>query len=240
MEQRAYTLVDPGTARVGNAWVERSWSAFIGQTIELVQTAGPTQWLTAQSPEIQFTLDDGRTFDVMALGEVEWSEERSPHAASLVLRKGSPEGVGAYIRTLALHKTAALVREVRLFNTGPADVTIASVQYDFLPLQGERHPHEAGLAVVQGERGLLIGVEGAAEVSPGVAGNGPLTVSCVEAHTLRRGSSWELPPVYLLPFSGGLGEHVTTQVEKFHKQREAMRTWLAEREAAIREEAESN
>jgi hypothetical protein len=174
MEQRAYTSVDPGAARVGNAWLERSWSAFIGQTIELTQSAGPTQWLAAQSAEVCFTLADGRVFDVMALGEVEWSEERSPHAAGLLLRKGSPAGLGAYIRTLALHDSAGLVREVQLFNTSPDPVIVASVHYEMLPLHGERQALPEGMAVLTADRGLLVGVEGDAQLVPGGPDGEPL------------------------------------------------------------------
>ena len=240
MEQRAYTSVDPGAAKAGNAWLERSWSAFMGQTIDLTQRSGPTEWLADTSPEIHFTLEDGRVFDVMALGEVEWSEERSPHAAGLLLRKGSPDGLGVYIRTLALHDCAALVREVRVFNASPDAVTIGDMQYDLLPLIGERHAHDEGLAVLSGERGLLIGVEGDACVEPGDDGGAPLTISCAPQHTLPRGASLALPPVYTLAFAGGLGEHISALTAKYHKRREAMRAWEAERAAALRNEAESN
>lgn len=240
MEHRAYTAVDPGTARLGNAWLDRSWSAFMGQTIDLTHKPDGFSWLTGASPEIGFTLRDGRDFDVMALGEVEWSEECSPHAAGLLLRKGSPPGVGAFIRTLALHETAGLVREVRLFNTGPEPLTVASVRYEMLPLRGARQVLPEGVAVLADGRGLLIGVEGAAELTPGTPGGEALTISCNQPHTLARGDHWDLPPVFVLPFAGGLGAHVAALATSYHKHREAMRAWEAGRAAAIREEAENN
>ncbi len=50
---RAYTEIGPAVAAIGNAWFERSWSAFIGCTMGLAQRAGTLDWLQERSPEFQ-------------------------------------------------------------------------------------------------------------------------------------------------------------------------------------------
>ena len=53
---KAYTYVDAGTAVLGNDWVERQWSAFLGRTISLVQKPGG-EWVAHANPEFEVVAD---------------------------------------------------------------------------------------------------------------------------------------------------------------------------------------
>lgn len=48
--ERAYTLIGPGMVSIGNAWLERSWSAFVGNTVELRQKAGESDGSADRGP----------------------------------------------------------------------------------------------------------------------------------------------------------------------------------------------
>jgi hypothetical protein len=239
-------MVDPGTARVGNRWIERSWSAFMGQTIELTPAGGEKQWLAESAPEFEIETDVSM-FGVMALGDVEWSEECNPFAAGLTMRKSGAEGLGIAVRTLAFHDCPAMLRLARVFNTGSAPVTLRRVRLDLLPLD----PRDAevlsgGLAaeghaaVVSGRHGLLLGAEGTAEVHAFEEGSGLCAVDVAETATLRQGGYVDLPAAHLLAFTGGMGPHVEKLHERFQAQWQALRAWEAERAQSIRDEAGRN
>ena len=80
---RAYTRVDHGLVRVGNQWLERVWSGFMGYTTSLIHRPSEFEWAARKNPEFSVEID-GATLNIDDFGEVEWSEECNDLGASLV------------------------------------------------------------------------------------------------------------------------------------------------------------
>lgn len=245
MSRRAYTEVGPGTARVGNAWCERAWSSFVGNTIELTQRAGQFQWLSGDSPEFRVHCED-RDYGVMELGNVEWSEECTPHAAGLVLRKQGPEGLGVVIRTYAFHDHPGMLRTFRLYNAGSTAQRTTEVIVEALALRQceiNVQTDAPRVVFVSRDRGLIVEVEDDSDrvsLTPdfsrcaiAVPGPGPLVP----------GSYWEGPAVRLIPFTGDAAELMERLRATFEDRIASLRSWqarCAEAQAHADETAASN
>ncbi len=256
MEERAYTTLGPGTAQLGNRWIARSWSAFMGQTIGIEQAAGPTEWLAGKAPEFAVETDTA-AFGVMELGDVEWSEERSEWGAGLVMCKSSPEGLGVVVGNLAFHEAPVLVRTVRVFNAGTTPLQVHAVRADVLPLAAadavvyanaltEEHPSAVAdaasgpVAVAAGGRGLVFGIEGRGRIDVFHGRPGECAFVFAGPRTIPQGRHWDLAPMYMIPFAGGMGDHVHKLIARYRKQRDAMRAWEAQCRRQQREETRRN
>ncbi len=124
-DERGYTYVDHGLARVGNRWLERVWSGFMGHTTSLMQKSGDVEWAAPKSPE--FSLDvDGSSLGLDDFGEIEWSEECSELGATLVATHRRP-GLELRVEQLAFHDAPALLRSISVFNSGGQAIDIGPV-----------------------------------------------------------------------------------------------------------------
>ncbi len=178
-DERGYTYVDHGLARVGNRWLERVWSGFMGHTTSLMQKSGDVEWAAPKSPE--FSLDvDGSRLGVDHFGEIEWSEECNELGATLVATHRCP-GLELRVEQLAFHDAPGLLRTTTIFNRGRRKVKVGpfiteSFELDepeccqyfmCLKASGEQGT-SAGFdqigAVVAGERGLILLGERNAEI----------------------------------------------------------------------------
>ena len=244
MQSRAYTQVRPGTACIGNRWFERCWSAFVGNTIGLTQQSGPHEWAQGDGVEFHVACKTG-TYGVMELGDIEWSEECTPHAAGLVLRKESPEGLGVTVLTQVFHDFPGQLRRVRVFNTGRRVFDVVRVIAESLPLSQDgvqvmRADRDEAFApafregfhlagIIRGNRGLLLGIDG----DGGIAAFDPDKKACslvVEAgRTLLPGGFWDLPPMLLIPFTGDIREAAPRLVNGFHERADSMYAWESRR-----------
>ncbi|MBN2310908.1 MAG: hypothetical protein JXR94_18175 [Candidatus Hydrogenedentes bacterium] len=221
MESRAQTYVDRGHARIWNRWIERRWSAFTGVTVSIAQAGPEVEWAAGRGAEFAVATERG-VWGPMDLGEIEWSEECTASAATLVSRRFAAD-LELVTRTTAFHEAPGLVRAVTLRNTSPAPLEVGRVATDSFRVAGdglrvyvrgfaERHDaiawrtDERAAAVVcpdeRGDRGLFIGqeAEGVLELlapEPGVC-------ACVVDvdGTLDPGEALELPASYVVPFSG--------------------------------------
>lgn len=206
-EIRAYTKVDAGTACVGNTWLERSWSFFLGNTIGLAQHAGPVEWCRSKSPEFRLETG-GESLGFMELGYTQWSEEYMPEGVALLMGQDNEQWIFSK-KTVVFHECAGLLHECKLHNLTLEPVTVDRVALDILPLPGtasgmvcqERH-----VALRYGNQGLLVGADenGYVEVSEA---NGPLyTVFAHGPRVVTPGTAWVLPEMHIVPFSGDLDQ----------------------------------
>ncbi|MBI1318913.1 MAG: hypothetical protein GC168_08180 [Candidatus Hydrogenedens sp.] len=132
-DERAYTHVDHTSVLLGNRWLEREWSAFMGHTVRLIHKPGNVEWLTENSPELRLACG-GDVLGLMDLGAVEWSEEQSPQGASVVSRQTSDSFVVA-VKTMALHDEPALFRRVTIMNRTRAEITLDAAAVELLPVE---------------------------------------------------------------------------------------------------------
>ncbi len=241
MTHRAYTEVGPGTARLGNAWWERAWSAFVGNTIELTQRAGQFQWLAGGSPEFQIHCPD-RFFGIMDLGDVEWSEECTPHAAGLVLRKQGPEGVGVVICTYAFHDHPGMLRTFRVYNAGRAAADITEVSVEVLSLRDceiSVHSDAPRAVFTAQDHGLAIEIEEDPDAVSLTPDGTHYAIVTPGPGLLLPGSYWDGPAVRLIPFTGDPGEHIERLCATFEDRVSSFRCWQARRAAAQSREDEA-
>ncbi len=173
--ERGYTYVDHGRARVGNRWLERVWSGFMGHTTSLVQKDGDVEWAAPKSPEF-FVDVSGSILGVEDFGEVEWSEECNELGATLVATHRCP-GLELRVEQLAFHDAPALLRSVSVLNIGGQVLEIGRVIIESIALDNPevhfrtgdfKQPQAAAEFVgttalgawVHGDRGLLMLCEG--------------------------------------------------------------------------------
>lgn len=252
MKGRAHTTVTPGTARIGNRWFERGWSAFIGNTIELTQQPGPFEWAVGDGVEFRVECED-RSRGVMELGAIEWSEECTPHAAGLVMRKESPEGLGVTVLTHAFHDHPGQLRRVRVFNAGTRIFAISRICLEALPLRRDEvqfhvadtaEPCRRTIWVGDGEvaitqpggRGLLCGMDGAARYELFDPDPRMCAIVIPGNRVLPPGQFYDLPPALLIPFTGGPGEATQRLLEGFRDRVESMLAWESRRIKCISED----
>lgn len=244
MKARAHTMVTPGTARIGNRWFERGWSAFIGNTIELTQQAGPIQWAVGDGTEVRVECED-QNYGVMEMGAIEWSEEYSPHAAGLILRKESPEGLGVTVVTHAFHDHPGQLRRVRVFNSGTRIFSIIRICAESLPLRRDELVfHLAGVAerrqaaqwtgdghvaAAAPACGLLFGIDAPARYELFEPNSRACSIVLPGGRVLPPGGFWDLPPTFLIPFTGEPGEATQRLIEGFRERVESMLDWESRR-----------
>ena len=142
---RAYTYVDSGTARAGNRWLERSWSAFLGHTVELQYPRGEFEWCDRTSPEFEFQ-SEGRTLGYMDFGTVEWSEECDRFGATLVARHLG-ETLELVSRTTFFHSQPGYLRRWVLIQRGGEPVALDAIHLDLLNLRRDNVMVDAGETV---------------------------------------------------------------------------------------------
>lgn len=161
---RAYTRIDHGGAVLGNDWLERRWSAFLGTTVELRQklARGYVEWIAVPGPD--FLLEAGGVpVTPERLGPVEWSESFNAFGGTISARRAGP-GLVVDVRTTALHDLPAMVREVSVLNTGEGPVAVAVRGVDRLGLRRDGAGVLYGNPAVRAESATVRGGIGAAEL----------------------------------------------------------------------------
>jgi hypothetical protein len=245
---RAYTKIETGSTAIGNDWIERRWSSFLGTTTELLHGRRSCDWLTRTSEEFCFAVSGG-SIGSLDFGEIEWSEERSPFGAALVCRR-SGEGMVLSTRTIAFDQVPGLCREVRLLNCTGDTLEVSDFKGEILPIMPEALATRCAVPVASlpdvdcllqvsvttmGDYGLFLGteVEGRREIldadaeyyATGLAGT----------HIIRAGEQWRLPDSFLVPFQGSVESAAGRELSSFLHTRKKMK----DRESEIREAAKT-
>ena len=215
--ERGYTYVDHGQARVGNRWLERVWSGFMGHTTSLVQKAGDVEWAAPKSPEFSVEVS-GSTLGVEDFGEVDWSEECNELGATLVVTHRRP-GLELRVEQLAFHEAPALLRSVTLFNSGGQAIEIGLVIIESIALDNAevrfctgdfKQPQEvADLvgkpalgALVHRGRGLLMLCENEGRIDLGSRTPGICSVAIQGAKRLAPSQRAFIGRTFLIAFDG--------------------------------------
>lgn len=229
MNDRAYTYIDRAKALVGNRWMERTWSAFLGHTIGLVQKSGDYEWLSGPGQEFSLETDRGR-LGVLDFGETAWSEENDTRGATLVSVQRRP-GLELTLRMTALHEHPGFIRSAVVLNTGDEPVTVDRLLSERLPLrregvlvytddfsQGEEsadwraaHP---GAALAREDRGLFFGQRGGGHFRL-FAADGECAVVVEGPQRIAPGDSWRIAPTFLVPFTGHVRDAAATLYSQF-------------------------
>ena len=214
---RGYTRVDYGQACVGNRWLERSWSAFLGHTTSLLQRPGDTEWVAARNDEYSISVE-GESLGITDFGEVEWSESLNKLGAVLVATHHH-ESLALRIEQTALHEAPALLRAVSLMNHGTRAVEVDAVIHDRFTLEKgdvrfltgdltrlkESDEVETGRSVgamLRGERGLLILEEGDGAIELSAAESGVCSLCIGRKCTLAPSQRWDCGRSTLVAFEG--------------------------------------
>jgi len=227
---RAYTYVDAGNARAGSPWMERSWSAFLGNTVSLLDRARGREWLEQPSQEIGLTAD-GETLDLMAFQGGNWSEECNPYGAVLECRL-TGEALTLFARSTAMHDSPGMLRELRLLNRSRRALTVTGVVLDRLELalpagrrESFRRVSDTAIAASDGTEALLVGhgADVAVEVN---AERAPiLTLRCRTDFELAPGQVWRLPDTYVLPYTGPFEQVSGREYASFLRAVRDLRAW---------------
>lgn len=231
MNLRAYTYIDRGHAIVGNRWMERRWSAFLGNTTALTQKDGEFEWLDGHCAEFRVVLED-EELEVIDFGETSWSEENSPRGATLVSVQRR-WGLELELRTTALHDHPAQIRFFTVRNAGMEPVRVTLVCPERLPLRRDGvevftddfsqgapgaewdAPDRQAAALVHEDRGLFFGRQGGGHMRLFAAGERECVIPVPGPGLLGRGETWRTAPTYLIPFTGGLRDAAMTTYAQF-------------------------
>lgn len=204
----AYTRIEPGLVRIGNAWSERVWTTLIGHTAGILHpAAGET--LDRDLPE------DAGLGPEADFGPCEWSETCDPFAATLVCQRAAPR-FWLEIETAALHDRPGLRRRVRLrprdpdWTLPPHALRIDAIEGASawcaapLPAPGIPDGLDAGRAalLVNGGRGWLVAA------APGAACHiaGPRRIEILTAGEDNESDPGAPFESYLMPFNGAPAE----------------------------------
>jgi hypothetical protein len=246
-DSRAYTRITQGNVVLGNRFAERVWSAFIGNTVSLLEKPNDREWTRRRSPEFFFGTPDV-LFDPMALGDISWSEFYAPHGAGICCEK-SCETLLFSIDSMCFHSCAGIRRSAALTNHDETPLLIEHAAFEALSA-----PDVPGLEYIQNftpsananaaagwrwaamanaSGGLLTGVAGDCEFRLDSPEPGQWSWIAPGPVTLAPGETFFFPECVLINFSGPMEESAEGVLSRFFACRAESETW----EAQIRAEA---
>lgn len=230
--KRASATIDKGVVRLGNAWLERRWSAFLGTTTELRRQPAWHDCLARQSPE--FHVDYGsRPLAAPDLGDISWSETTDAFGASVVLELQGP-GVALRLETYLFNQCPGMLRLLSITNTGASAIPVTRAAAEVLPLQSNRYASasiqgEAELSLMacgepmyyvalrSGSDAFLLGACQKARFAlfhPHPAYCAPVWEGSVP---LQPGRTWQAPPVALLWVPDATSADLSAELGAFHR-----------------------
>jgi len=237
--ERAHTYVDAGNARAATPWSARCWSAFLGNTVSLVDRVTGREWLARPSAEVGLAVD-GEPLSLMDFRGGDWAEECNPHGASLVCRL-TADAVTLFTRCTAMHESPGLLRETGLMNRAPRPLTVSEVVLDTLPLDlpsGRRdlfrRVSDAAVAAGDDAGALLLGhgagVAVTVEADEDTAA--VVTLRCRDESELAPGQLLRLPDTWAMPFTGSFETASGREYAAFLRGVRDLRAWREETGAA--------
>jgi len=247
MEQsdRAYVHISAGTTRIGNAWIERSWSAFLGHTVGLTDRTHARDWLDASVDD--FLLVSGeRRMTPMDLGEKEWSEAMFLQGAALTVRHAGL-GVVFDICTRVFHRAPFIIRSCRILNATNQGMSLDEVVIDRMQLSARAPEYDVfpmengGYAgyLLDGGRGMVFAALPEAELAFDSSESATVARCVARSVKIAAGAHCELPDMGVVFFSGARAD-ATVAAETITDQIRKWRTHEAELRASARAEARSS
>ena len=243
---RAYVHISAGTTRIGNAWIERSWSAFLGRAVGLTDRTLARDWLNASGDDFLLICSD-RRITPMDLGEKEWSEAMFSLGASLTVRHAGP-GIVFDVCTRVFHRASFMMRSCRIMNASNQDMSMDEVVIDQMQLSARAPEYDVFLMehggcagyLLDGSRGLAFAALSGAEAAFAPSESGTTFRCATPALQIAPGAHCELPDTGVAFFSGDRADGMSA-AEMIADQIRKWRVHEAEQRAAARaEEAAQN
>jgi hypothetical protein len=234
----ARTRIDVGAAILANAWLARTWSAFLGTTVSLRHPEDVAECTARQAPDFQVEAG-GRAWDGAALGGPSWSEEADPQGVTLQA-EFEQDGLLVTSRAFAFHAAPALLRVLTVANHSGAPMdagpfTLESLAFD----AGTRGtPLTTGALVLSGgSRAWILAADAPAlpQMDPGGA-----RVAYAGVRTLPPGAQWHLPETALIACDDATPEAAQAAWGRFLLARRQLRAWREEAAAARADAARNN
>jgi hypothetical protein len=239
---RAAVSIESGHCAVRNAWIERTWSPFPGDTLRLTDTRRDQDWVSREGPDLAIRFDGG-LLGPGGFGDIQWSEERNALGAALVCKRTWP-GAVVVSRDLAYDDHPAIQRFVSVISlmTRPAEVRApildalyidpagTALHWDSFQQTGESFAAESderGVALHRGHAGLILGAYHGAAYDLFAMDAGRCTLGSAGQYLVEPGSVVKLPSTYMLAYTGALADasrsvyaDFLAQMRKEHKARE--------------------
>ncbi len=134
MRKRAYTHITRSLVRIGNAWLERQWSAFLGTTQAFIDQPASMEWIQGQSREWLVSIN-GESLSPLSCGELEWTEGNTAFGAMLEACWSTPTSV-LRVQTTVPHRWPAMIRQFMVYNTTEAPIQVGPITVDALSFHG--------------------------------------------------------------------------------------------------------
>jgi hypothetical protein len=225
--QRAYTHVDYATAKVGNRWLERSWSRFMGTTNSLIEKESEREWVSANNPEFKIETD-GVPLGPMELGDTNFSDTVNDLGAVITLEKSNPELVFT-AETTAFHDKPVLVRKVSLRNLTDSPKVVRSIASEAITLDSNdvrfltqffskeesgviADTKETTIGIEWGEDGLLVGKMGEGNFDLGHSESQTCQIIVPIHNELQPGETREFGRTMLMLYQGDPLDFANTQI----------------------------
>lgn len=220
-DMRAAVSIDSGHCKVRNAWLERVWSPFPGDTLGLTDSASGRDWITRQGPDISLKFD-GELLLLADIADIQWAEERNALGAALVCKRTWP-GAVVVTRDLAYDDHPAIQRFVSVISlmARPAELRApildalcldqagAVLRWDGFGQQGEAFAADSGdrgVALDAGRGGLIFGAYEGGAYDCFETDATRCTLGSARQHLVEPGSVTKLPSTYILTYTGELAE----------------------------------
>lgn len=227
---RAYTYINRAVAVVGNRWIERRWSPFLGATESLVDRADGFDWIKGPCLELGLNID-GAFLEPVDLGEAVWAEDNSPLGATLTCTRERPD-LNVTVTTLAYHDLPAMLRTVRLLNKSATSMRVSRAVLDSFAMRrntfralvhGFRDAYpaivhetdERAVALQLKHRGLISGLEGHATYELCAPDPSSCAICINQIIPLEPGRWFELPASFLIPYRGDVADASRTRFADF-------------------------
>ncbi len=227
---RAYTYIDRANALVGNRWLERRWSSFLGVTVALVDKMDGYDWITGECAEFSLHLGD-ETLGPLDLGETLWTEDNGPLGATLTCTRDRPD-LEVRVSTLAYHDIAAMLRRIRVLNKSKNPLQVRHATLDSIAVgrktfralvNGFHETHaairhttdERGVALQLKHRGMIMGHEAPATYALCDPAPPACAIQRFESHVIGAGRWMEWEASYLIPYRGPVADASRRQFADF-------------------------
>ena len=249
--QRAHTHVDYATAKVGNRWLERSWSRFMGTTNSLLEKEQDREWVAVNNPEFRIELSDC-VLGPMELGDTDFSDTVNELGAVLTLVK-SNDALTFTVQTIAFHDMPVMIRQVSLANRSDEAKLIRSISLDAFKLESDEScfltqffskehsavlsdTDETTVALEWDRSGFLVGRTGEAIFDLGHSAPGVCEIRSAVEKELSPGETLTCERTLLMPYGESPLDFANKQIPQVMNRLKAFETSELKKEQQLKEE----
>lgn len=239
-ERTAHTRIDVGSATLANAWLTRSWSAFLGDTVSLRHRAADEEWVARSGPDLALRAEE-RDWHGVGLGGPSWSEEANPHGATLQA-EFDRDGIVVRWRCFAFHACPAMTRVVSVHNFTDRAWDTGPVVLEQVALVGGLRASVLewdAVHIAGGGAAWMISADPPAD-APSRKPDGGYAVRIEAARNLAPGAAWSLPEIAWVACADATAAAAQAAWGEFLLARRNLRAWLEANRAAQAGDARNN